>query len=112
LPSSRNGIVSILAQAPGVRTLRDVGGSTLNQVPTYRAFGQAGEPFTTLDGVWTSSLQSSGGQANYWDYTAIEEAAVKTLGNGAEVPSRGINLNAVVKSGGTSSMGVGTSTTR
>ena len=99
LPSSRNGIVSILAQAPGVRTLRDVGGSTLNQVPTYRAFGQAGEPFTTLDGVWTSSLQSSGGQANYWDYTAIEEAAVKTLGNGSEVPSRGINLNAVVKSG-------------
>jgi hypothetical protein len=107
LPSSRNGIVSILAQAPGVRTLRDVGGSTLNQVPTYRAFGQAGEPFTTLDGVWTSSLQSSGGQANYWDYTAIEEAAVKTLGNGAEVPSRGINLNAVVKSGGNQFHGTG-----
>src|SRR5918911_4527868 len=60
LPTSRNGIVSLLAQAPGVRTLRDVGGSSLNQVPTYRVFGQAGEPFTTLDGVWTSSLQSSG----------------------------------------------------
>jgi len=107
LPSSRNGIVSILAQAPGVRTLRDVGGSTLNQVPTYRVFGQAGEPFTTLDGVWTSSLQSSGGQANYWDYTAIEEAAVKTLGNGADVPSRGINLAAVVKSGGNQFHGSG-----
>jgi hypothetical protein len=34
LPSSRNGIVSILAQAPGVRTLRDIGGSSLNTVPT------------------------------------------------------------------------------
>src|SRR5688572_26749177 len=39
IPTSRNGIVSLLAQAPGVRTLRDVGGSSLNQVPTYRVFG-------------------------------------------------------------------------
>jgi hypothetical protein len=100
LPSSRNGVVSILSQAPGVRTLRDVGGSTLNNVPTYRAFGQAGEAFSTLEGVWTSSLQTSSGQANYWDYTTIEEAAVKTIGNGADVPSRGVNLAAVVKSGG------------
>src|SRR5438309_7824781 len=99
LPTSRNGIVSILAQAPGVRTLRDVGGSSLNQVPTYRAFGQAGEAYSTLEGVQTSSLQASSGQANYWDYTALEEASVKTLGNSAEVPSRGVNLVAIVKSG-------------
>lgn len=100
IPTSRNGIVSLLAQAPGVRTLRDVGGSSLNQVPTYRVFGQAGEAYSTLEGVQTSSLQASSGQANYWDYTAIEEAAVKTIGNGAEVPSRGVNLTAIVKSGG------------
>ena len=100
IPTSRNGIVSLLAQAPGVRTLRDVGGSSLNQVPTYRVFGQAGEAYSTLEGVQTSSLQASSGQANYWDYTAIEEAAVKTIGNSAEVPSRGVNLNALVKSGG------------
>jgi hypothetical protein len=49
--------------------------------------------------VRTSALQSSGGQANYWDYTAIEEAQVRTIGNPAEVPSRGVNLNAIVKSG-------------
>jgi hypothetical protein len=100
LPTSRNGIVSLLAQAPGVRTLRDVGGSSLNQVPTYRVFGQAGEAYSTLEGVQTSSLQANSGQANYWDYTTIEEASVRTIGNGAEVPSRGVNLNAVVKSGG------------
>ena len=58
LPTSRNGIVSLLAQAPGVRTLRDVGGSSLNQVPTYRVFGQAGEAYSTLEGVQTSSLQA------------------------------------------------------
>jgi carboxypeptidase family protein len=100
IPTSRNGIVSLLAQAPGVRTLRDVGGSSLNQVPTYRVFGQAGEAYSTLEGVQTSSLQASSGQANYWDYTALEEASVRTIGNGAEVPSRGVNLAAVVKSGG------------
>jgi carboxypeptidase family protein len=100
IPTSRNGIVSLLAQAPGVRTLRDVGGSSLNQVPTYRVFGQSGEAYSTLEGIQTSSLQASSGQANYWDYTALEEASVSTLGNGAEVPSRGINLAAVVKSGG------------
>ena len=99
LPTSRNGIVSLLAQAPGVRTLRDVGGSSLNQVPTYRVFGQAGEAYSTLEGVQTSSLQASSGQANYWDYTTLEEAPVRTIGNSAEVPSRGVNLNAIVKSG-------------
>jgi carboxypeptidase family protein len=100
IPTSRNGIVSLLAQAPGVRTLRDVGGSSLNQVPTYRVFGQAGEAYSTLEGVQTSSLQASSGQANYWDYTTLEEASVRTIGNSAEVPSRGVHLSAVVKSGG------------
>ncbi len=99
LPSSRNGIVSLLAQAPGVRTLRDVGGSSINQVPTYRVFGQSGEPYSTLEGVQTSTSQAGGGNANYWDYTTIEEASVRTIGNSAEVPTRGVNLAAVVKSG-------------
>src|SRR6476620_8020219 len=31
--------------------------------------------------------------------TPLEEASVKTLGNSAEVPSRGVNLVAIVKSG-------------
>ena len=68
-------------------------------MPTYRVFGQAGEAYSTLEGVQTSSLQASSGQANYWDYTALEEASVRTLGNSAEVPSRGVNLVAIVKSG-------------
>ncbi|MFN7982864.1 MAG: hypothetical protein U0Q11_13470 [Vicinamibacterales bacterium] len=61
-------------------------------MPTFRVFGQAGEACSTLEGVQTSSLQASSGQANYWDYTTLEEASVKTLGNSAEVPSRGVNL--------------------
>jgi hypothetical protein len=68
-------------------------------VPTARVFGQAAEVYYTLEGVQTSSLQTSGGQANYWDYMAVEEAAVSTIGNGAEMPYRGVALNAVVKTG-------------
>jgi Carboxypeptidase regulatory-like domain/TonB dependent receptor-like, beta-barrel len=107
LPTSRNGVVSLLAQAPGVRGLRDVGGSTLNQVPVARVFGQSAEVYYTLEGVQTSSLQTSGGQSNYWDYTAIEEASVRTIGNSAEMPYRGVNLSAVVKSGGNNFHGTG-----
>jgi len=99
LPSSRNSAVSLLAQAPGVRTVRDVGGSSLNALPTYRVFGQAGEPYSTLEGVWTNSLVSTGGSGNYWDYMSVEEASVRTIGNTAEVPTRGIALSAVIKSG-------------
>src|SRR6185436_14627444 len=72
---------------------------SLNQVPESRVFGQSGSAYYTLEGVQTSSLQASSGQANYWDYTALEEASVKTIGNSAEVPHRGVALNAVVKSG-------------
>ena len=66
-----------------------------------RVFGQAGEAYSTLEGVQTSSLQASGGQANYWDYTTVEEASVRTIGNSAEIPYRGVSLIAVVKSGST-----------
>jgi hypothetical protein len=107
LPTSRNGIVSILAQAPGVRGLRDVGGSTLNQVPIARVFGQAAEVYYTIEGVQTSSLQTSGGQSQYFDYTTFEEASVRTIGNSAEVPYRGLAMNAVMKSGGNSFHGSG-----
>jgi hypothetical protein len=57
LPSSRNGIVSILGQAPGVRTLRDVGGSTLNQVPTITRSGRRVSRSRRSTGV-DGSLQS------------------------------------------------------
>jgi hypothetical protein len=100
LPTSRVGITSILAQAPGVRGVRDVGGSAVGAVPSARLFGQTAEIYYTLEGVQTSSLLTWGSHANFWDYTAIDEAEVKTIGNGADVPFRGVNLNAIVKSGG------------
>lgn len=106
-PTSRNGLVGLMAQAPGVRTNVDVGGSSITEVPSSRLFGQAGEPWATLEGVPTTALAGSGGNANYWDYVTIEEAAVKTIGNDAEMPTRGVSITGVVRSGGNAFHGGG-----
>ncbi len=98
-PTSRNGLVGLMAQAPGVRTNADVGGSTITEVPASRLFGQSGEPWATLEGVPTTAIIDGGGNGNYWDYVTVEEAAVKTIGNDAEHPNRGVSITAVVRSG-------------
>jgi hypothetical protein len=100
VPSSRNGVIGLMQQAPGVRTNLDVGGSALVSVPTFRAFGQSNESWQTIEGVVTTSPKSNNQSGNYWDYSTIEEARVQTLGNDAEMPTRGVQIVAVLKSGG------------
>ena len=98
-PSGRNGLIALLGQAPGVRTNLDVGGSTINSTPVFKAFGQDGEPWETLEGVSTASV--NGNQAGvYWDYATMEEVNVQASGNNADIPTRGIALLGIVKSGG------------
>ncbi len=98
-PTGRNGIVALLAQAPGVRTNLDVGGSTINDVPQFRAFGQAQEAYSTIEGVFTTSPKDTQ-SGNYYDYSSFEEARVQSVGNDAETPRRGVALTSIVKSGG------------
>jgi hypothetical protein len=100
LPTSRNNISALTAQAPGVRSNMEVGGNVSFGAPGVRVFGQGAEPWYVLEGIYTTALQTAGGVGNYWDYGALEEAAVQTLGTNAEVGSRGVHVNAVVKSGG------------
>jgi hypothetical protein len=98
-PSGRNGLIALLGQAPGVRTNLDVGGSTINSTPVFKAFGQDGEPWETLEGVSTASV--NGNQAGvYWDYATMEEVNVQASGNNADIPTRGVALIGIVKSGG------------
>ena len=99
-PTSRNGIIALMAQAPGVRPNLDVGGSSLNSVPSFHAFGQDGETWQAMEGVATVSPKTGSQGGNYWDYSAIEEARVQTVGSDAETPVRGIAINAIIKSGG------------
>jgi hypothetical protein len=99
-PTSRQSLASLFAQAPGVRTNLDVGGSTLNAIPAVSAFGQPGEPQTFIEGVLSTALQSTGGNGNYWDYLTVEETQISTVGNSAEAATRGVLVNGIVKSGG------------
>ena len=98
-PTGRLGYISILAEAPGVRTTLDVGGNQAVNPPQFRAFGQVGESWQTLEGVLTTSAKSTQ-SGNFIDFSAIEEARVQTVGADAEMPVRGIRLDALVKSGG------------
>lgn len=101
IPTSRSGVISLLAQTPGVRGNVDIGGSQFASTPQFRVFGQLGQHYDTLEGVLTASPKTSGGQGgNYYSYGAIEEVSVKTIGSEADNPNRGILMNTVVKSGG------------
>ena len=101
-PTSRNGAISLMVQAPGVRApgRLDVGGGTVGDTPEFASFGQPIESFMAMEGLVTSDnrIQTQGG--NYFDYNAMEEAKVQTISNGPEIPSRGPALTMLLKSGG------------
>lgn len=98
IPSSRSGFSSLLAQAPGARSSWDVGGGAATEQPIFRAFGQAGEPWPMVEGIVTGQMGTNG-NGNYTDYASFEEAKVSTVGNGAEIPTRGVAISSIVKSG-------------
>src|SRR5262245_58709002 len=87
-----------MEQAPCTRSKSDVVGSTANSAPLFRAFGMNGQSWQQLDGVVTAG-PNAGTQSTYVDYQSFEEATIQTLGHDASVPTRGIAINAVVKSG-------------
>src|SRR5262245_40069209 len=100
IPTTRNGLLSLMAQAPGVRGNLDVGGNNFSAVPAFHAYGQDGEQWSTLEGVLTFAPFGGYGSGNYWDYTSFEETRVGAIGKTVEVPVRGVQMDAVVKSGG------------
>src|SRR5262245_27049941 len=79
VPTTRNGLLSLMAQAPGLRGNIDVGGSNFSAVPTFHAYGQDGETWPTLEGVLTIA-PTNAGSGNYWDYTTFEETRVAAIG--------------------------------
>lgn len=96
--TSRNSVMSVLTMAPGVRTFVDVGGGQqMLENPTPRAYGigGAGSQWYTVDGVQNFRLGST-----FWDYQAFDEVRVQSVGADAERPTRGVQVTAVVKSGG------------
>lgn len=98
IPTARTGIQSTLVQAPGVRTNLDFGQLTSN--PLFRAFGQSGDSWQNVEGVVTTSPKSGNQSGNWFDSTVFEEATITTVANTAEAPTRGIQTNIILKSGG------------
>ena len=105
IPTGRTGFQSVLAQAPGARSIVDVGGDQFNSNPTFHAFGQEGESWQVYEGIVTNVPKNTSQSGVYMNYAAFEEAKVQTLGNDAEVPSRGVAISAVAKSGGNENHG-------
>ena len=99
IPTSRNGYSGLVNQAPGTRGVLDVGGENFNSNPSFHAFGMDGESWQSLEGVVTTSAKASQ-TGNYSDYSSYEEAKIQTFGNNAEIPTRGVAINAVAKAGG------------
>jgi hypothetical protein len=101
IPTSRNGVQALLAQAPGTRSNLDVGGNSAGAIPIFRAFGNSASAWPVMEGVAVIAPSSSIAYSGiYNDYSSFEEVQVSSVGNDAEIPGRGIFLNAVVKSGG------------
>jgi hypothetical protein len=109
LPTTRNGILSVLIVSPGVRpnaNTIDVGGSQFTVQPSYNNFGRTGDQWVTNDGVLTTSANGTP-EGVYWDFASFEEVAISTVGGGAEMPASGVSLNSIVKSGGNAFHGGG-----
>ena len=107
LPSGRNGAVSFMEQAPGVRPQIDIGGDSMTNPPVFRAFGQDNQPWQQIEGVLVSAAKNTAQGGIYWDYNMVEEAKVGTFGSAAEIGTRGIAINGIIKSGGNSFRGTG-----
>jgi hypothetical protein len=99
-PTSRNGIISLGAQAPGVRGRVDIGGGTVGDPPEFKVFGQTWEAWITMEGMVTVDPKNSAMGGNYFDYGAIEEARVQSISNSPEVASHGVSITMLIKSGG------------
>ena len=107
IPTSRNSYIGLTELSPGVRPPLDVGGSGLNNSPNFKVFGQFGQGWATIEGLVTNSPKTGNQGGNYYDYNAFEEATVQTLGSPAESPTKGIQMNIVLKSGGNAFHGAG-----
>ena len=101
VPTNRNAFISLLTLAAGTRPDSEQGGSGLSPDVTFRAFGRSGESWETVDGLPISPPVSDGstGFQTSFNFAAIEEGNVQTLGTNAEAPTSGIQLHVVTKSG-------------
>jgi hypothetical protein len=97
LPNARD-IWALIAVAPGTTmNSYDVGGSRAGTQTGYQAYGRGGQVRVQVDGA--NATEDTGG-TGYFNYGAFEEVQIGTDSNDASMPTPGVQINAVVKSGG------------
>jgi hypothetical protein len=99
IPNAKD-IWSVIAEAPGMTVTRfDVGGSTAGTQTGYTAYGSSDQNRVQIGGVNTT--EGTGSAGYYYDYGAFDEISIGTSNAAdAQMPTPGVNLNAVLKSGG------------
>ena len=100
LPTNRDGLKAFMGTMPGVRTNLDVGASSMSDTVQFRSYGQSGQSWQMLEGIMFSTPNAGGANGSHIDFNALDSTRVQTVGSSAEMPRRGIMLDAVMKSGG------------
>jgi hypothetical protein len=97
IPSARD-IWSLIGVTPGITVERfDVGGSRAGTQTDYQVYGLSGQVRVMSEGA---NLTEETGGAPYFDFGAFEEVQLGTSANDASMPSPGLLINTVIKSGG------------
>ncbi len=99
IPNARD-IWSLMAEAPGMTVSRfDVGGSTAGTQTGYTSYGTGGQNRVQIDGANTTEGTDAAGF--YFDYGAFEEISFgASNASDAQMPTPGVMINTVLKSGG------------
>jgi carboxypeptidase family protein len=98
IPNSRD-LWSLLAVTPAVNMGRiDVGGNRAGTQTGYTAYGYSGQNRVLVEGINTTEGTSAAGF--YVDYGSFEEVFLGTIGQGAEMPTPGVQSQMLGKSGG------------
>ena len=98
LPNARD-MWSLLAVSPGVSMSRiDVGGNRAGTQTGYTAYGYNGQTRVLVEGINTT--EGTSGAGFYFDYGSFEEVFLGTAGQGAEMPTAGVQSQFLGKSGG------------
>jgi hypothetical protein len=95
------GLQELLPMAAGVslQGKPDVGDSNLAARSAIITYGVLAEPYLQVEGINVTSSHDLD-TAVYFDSLSLAEAEFKTTGNNADVPFAGVNMVAVMKSGG------------
>jgi carboxypeptidase family protein len=98
IPNARD-LWSLLAVTPGVGMSRiDVGGNRAGTQTGYTAYGFSGQNRVLVEGINTT--EGTSGAGFYVDYGSFEEVFLGTIGQGAEMPTPGVQSQMLGKSGG------------